>query len=405
MGRPTLLLVLALAAVASPPAARGSSTPPAVASVAGRHLPPTGSSTLPYPSAPGWFARYVATAASAVAGAGRTAATSFSAAAPATFSATAAGAPEVAQNKAPRASSELARLERGDANGDNKNNKDDTRLLSARGAPRRRLVTYVAAGNCGSTAGMTQITSSSACKTALGLLYPAGSSKPLLWIGGAMSPQYPCGCYVNQATSNSPGYYATSGCGGGGYTCSAFGTTRCACTRTVVAPVITGYTQTSFGLHERTMTYTVNTAIADNSPTHQAAWWESATDPTTYAITPSVPGGLSFNTATGVITGTPLDKSGQGTGPISYAITATNAAGTSAPFTLKMTVFEAAYPGVTQIEATCAQTVDSLVGTHFLKLGSPSSKTYYVNCPKGCDAGKTRADVYGCGGHGCLDNG
>ena len=163
----------------------------------------------------------------------------------------------------------------------------------------------------------------------------------------------------------------------------------------MVAPVITGYT-------DATATYTVNTAIADNKPTHQAAWWESATDPTTYAITPSIPGGLSFDTATGWITGTPLE---QGTGPVSYAITATNAAGTSAPFTVKIAVFEATYPGVTQIEATCAQTVESLVGTHFLKLGTPSSKTYYVNCPTGCDAGKTRADVYGCGGHGCLDNG
>ena len=95
----------------------------------------------------------------------------------------------------------------------------------------------------------------------------------------------------------------------------------------------------------------------------------------------------------------------QGTGPVSYAITATNAAGTSAPFTVKIAVFEATYPGATQIEATCAQTVESLVGTHFLKLGTFSSKTYYVNCPTGCDAGKLRADVYGRGGHGCLDNG
>ena len=217
-----------------------------------------------------------------------------------------------------------------------------------------------------------------------------------------MSSDYPCGCYASSTSTKWNGYYASGASCDGGNTCgktiTSTQTVRCACTRTVVAPVITGYT-------DATATYTVGTGIADNIPTHQAGWWESATDPTTYAITPSIPCGLSFDTATGWITGTPLDKSGQGTGPVSYAITATNAAGTSAPFTVKITLFEAAYPGATQIEATCTQTVESLVGTHFLKLGTPSSKTYYVNCPTGCDAGKLRADVYGCGGHGCLDNG
>ena len=119
-----------------------------------------------------------------------------------------------------------------------------------------------------------------------------------------MGVEYPCGCYASSSSSKWNGYYASGASCDGGHTCGKTITStqsvKCACTRTVVAPVITGYT-------DATATYTVNTAIADNKPTHQAAWWESATDPTTYAITPSIPGGLSFDTATGWITGTPLD--------------------------------------------------------------------------------------------------
>ena len=98
------------------------------------------------------------------------------------------------------------------------------------------------------------------------------------------------------------------------------------------------------------------------------------------------------------ITGTPLEASGQGTGPVSYSIVATNAAGTSAPFVVKLTAFEAAYPGVVQLEAACEDTAEALVGKYFLKMSNPS-KTYFVNCPAGCDTGKLRTDVYGCGGH------
>jgi hypothetical protein len=166
----------------------------------------------------------------------------------------------------------------------------------------------------------------------------------------------------------------------------------------VVAPVITDY-------KDATATYTVGVAIADNIPGHQAAWWATDADPTTYAISPSsLPGGLSFDTKSGSITGTPLATAGQGTGPVSFAITATNSAGSSSAFTVKITVFAASYPGLAQIEATCTDTVERLVGTHFLKRGHPS-KTYFVNCPAGCDASKTRAEVYGCGGHGGVDVG
>ena len=268
----------------------------------------------------------------------------------------------------------------------------------------RRLASYTnsASDTCGATPGMTAISKSSDCRAALDALYPAGSAKAHLWIGSTTSRStYPCGCYVATASSNSPGYFATSNCGGShmcGKTVTSSESVKCACARTVVAPVITDY-------KDATATYTVGVAIADNIPGHQAAWWATDADPTTYAISPSsLPGGLSFDAKTGWITGTPLATAGQGTGPVSFAITATNSAGSSSAFTVKITVFAASYPGLAQIEATCTDTVERLVGTHFLKRGHPS-KTYFVNCPAGCDASKTRAEVYGCGGHGGVDVG
>ena len=74
-------------------------------------------------------------------------------------------------------------------------------------------------------------------------------------------------------------------------------------------------------------TYTAGTAISTLSPTNTGG------APASYAVSPSLPGGLSLNTATGVITGTPTAA----TGAANYVVTATNAGG-SGNFTINITV-------------------------------------------------------------------
>ena len=73
--------------------------------------------------------------------------------------------------------------------------------------------------------------------------------------------------------------------------------------------------------------YTVGAAITDNEPSSTG----SAVD--SYSITPSLPAGLSLDTASGVISGTPTELSAV----TDYTVTATNPGG-SATVTLRMTV-------------------------------------------------------------------
>ncbi len=74
--------------------------------------------------------------------------------------------------------------------------------------------------------------------------------------------------------------------------------------------------------------YALGVPISDNSPT-----WEGETGTNSYSITPSLPDGLSFNTTTGVISGTPNDLKEE----TIYTVTATNS-GDSATVDLRITV-------------------------------------------------------------------
>ena len=66
-------------------------------------------------------------------------------------------------------------------------------------------------------------------------------------------------------------------------------------------------------------TYTTNIAITTLTPTNQGG------PVTSYSISPTLPTGLSFNTSTGAISGTPTVISGATT----YTVTATNASGST----------------------------------------------------------------------------
>jgi hypothetical protein len=66
-------------------------------------------------------------------------------------------------------------------------------------------------------------------------------------------------------------------------------------------------------------TYTVDSAITSNSPTVTG-------DVTSYSVSPALPSGLSLNTSTGVITGTPVDEI---VTSATYIITASNSGGST----------------------------------------------------------------------------
>lgn len=80
----------------------------------------------------------------------------------------------------------------------------------------------------------------------------------------------------------------------------------------VVAPSSLAYTV-------ETATFTKGTATAENSPTY------SGETVTSWSVSPSLPAGLTFNTATGVISGTPSALATQTV----YTVTAANAGGST----------------------------------------------------------------------------
>lgn len=81
------------------------------------------------------------------------------------------------------------------------------------------------------------------------------------------------------------------------------------------------------------VTYSVGTAISNNNPSN------SGGGITTYSVSPALPSGLSLNTSTGVISGTPTVAASSA----NYTISGSNSAGT-ANFNLNITVNSAVQP-------------------------------------------------------------
>ena len=101
--------------------------------------------------------------------------------------------------------------------------------------------------------------------------------------------------------------------------------------------------------------YTVGLAITDNEPSSTG----SAVD--SYSITPALPAGLSLDTSSGVISGTPTELSAEA----DYTVTATNAGG-SATVTLRITVNDVALDIVAHwpLDEADGTSVANAVGLH-----------------------------------------
>src|SRR5205085_192043 len=130
----------------------------------------------------------------------------------------------------------------------------------------------------------------------------------------SVSPALPAGLSLNTSTgviTGTPTTLAPTG----GYTVTATntgGSTTATVTITVndVAPSVLTYSSNP-------ATYTKGTAITANTPTSSDGAVVS------YSVSPALPAGLSLNTSTGVITGTPTAvKATAG-----YTVTATNTGG------------------------------------------------------------------------------
>ncbi|MFZ8455699.1 Ig domain-containing protein, partial [Staphylococcus aureus] len=80
-------------------------------------------------------------------------------------------------------------------------------------------------------------------------------------------------------------------------------------------------------------TVTINTAVSSFTPVTGSG----GTTPLTYGISPTLPAGLSFNTSTGAITGTPTAISAAAT----YTVTVSDANTASASNTFSLAVSNA----------------------------------------------------------------
>jgi len=119
-----------------------------------------------------------------------------------------------------------------------------------------------------------------------------------------------------------------------------------------VAPIITSATTAAGTAHTTFVTYTI---VATGSPTSFAAT--------------GLPAGLTLNTLTGAITGTPIAS-----GVSTVALTATNVTGTSSPVTLTITVAPAAAVPVITSATTAPGTVNTTFVTYtIVATGSPTS--------------------------------
>jgi len=144
----------------------------------------------------------------------------------------------------------------------------------------------------------------------------------------AVSPSLPAGLALNASTGVIAGT-PTATAASAPYVVTAAntgGSTQATLTLTVVEPAPTTLT---YGLNPAV--YIRGTAITANTPSHGGGVVAS------YSVSPALPAGLSLNTATGVIAGTPTAV----TASASYVVTATNTGG-STQATLTLSVIDAA---------------------------------------------------------------
>ena len=119
--------------------------------------------------------------------------------------------------------------------------------------------------------------------------------------------------------------------------------------------------------------YTVGTAITQNTPS------SSGGAVTSYAVFPALPSGLSLNTVTGVISGTPTAVSATAT----YTVTATNSAGsTTASLNIAVQAQATVPPtGLSYSTNPAVYTVGAVIAPNTPSIGGGAVASYSVSPP------------------------
>ncbi|CAN5478573.1 hypothetical protein BH11BAC3_BH11BAC3_00270 [soil metagenome] len=204
--------------------------------------------------------------------------------------------------------------------------------------------TVTASNSCGSTTKaltIVVITTPSVTYSTNPAVYCAGvaiaANNPANTGGPAtsysVSPALPAGLSLNTSTGVITGTpTTTAGIAAANYTVTAANT--CGSTTVVVnitispaAPTVLNYTLTP-------ASYCLGTAIANNNPSNTGG------ASTLYSVSPALPAGLSLNTSTGVISGTPTAVTASNT----YTVTASNSCGST---TKALTIVVITTPSIT----------------------------------------------------------
>ncbi|CCD97795.1 putative Ig domain-containing protein [Bradyrhizobium sp. STM 3809] len=166
-------------------------------------------------------------------------------------------------------------------------------------------------------------------------------------LGYSISPSLPAGLSLNPSTGAISGTPSTSAATAT-YTVTVTDTNNATASNTF-SLTVNGAVSATQSIPSKSLT--INVAATSFTPVTGGG----GTSPLTYGIAPTLPAGLSFNTSTGAITGTPTATSGATT----YTVTVTDANSTSASNTFSLAVNSAV--SATQAIASKGLTVNTAV--------------------------------------------
>ena len=201
----------------------------------------------------------------------------------------------------------------------------------------------------------------------------------------SISPTLPAGLNLNTTTGviyGTPSVASPST----DYTLTATNTTGS--TTTTITIVVNAISPSALTYDTATATYTVGTAIADNT-----ALISNGGAAVAYSIGPALPVGLNLNVTTGVISGTPAVANPQ----TDYTVTATNTAGSTTAI-ITITVNATSPSALTYTTATATYTVGTAIADNTPTVSSGGAAvSYSVNptLPAGLSLDATTGVVSG----------
>ncbi len=192
----------------------------------------------------------------------------------------------------------------------------------------------------------------------------------------SVTPSLPAGLVLNLTTGVITGT-PTVVSAASGYTVKAQNSAGSAQVVLTISVPMTIVAPTNLTYSNMTPVLIKGSAITALSPTSQGG------APTSYSVTPNLPAGLTLNTTTGVITGTPTTLSAA----TAYTVTATNSAGSAtttltlsvielAPATLSYSLNPASYKVATAVSANSPTTTGGIATSYSITPALPTGLTF-----------------------------